>query len=746
MAVSSRKTLEDRFFFPIGIISLILSTSGLSNFLSLSVTTAGLYACSLFGFILVFRCIRSHEFRDALKNLLLRDVGVITTVYLLLSFIIQKLDFDYASQNFDAYYAIQDGEWLSTKSANSTSGFDWKNDSQELLPLGWSSSTIDRYGVSYLFAISKVFPQMDTWQGAQFLGLSLYLISFYTLYRLLNVVLVQTMSRRVIKAAVLLAFFSPFAIMQFQYFMFGQLLAIPVLYLLSYKLSQTKSVRFQPLLILIPVFFFIAYPAMFFVSVLAIGIYNLLLIRISNKTFTTFVRENFLLFGLTFLGIMLSSGSVISASFDRFLIWTITNADTSREVSWSTLKIFSQFSSTLFGPLIMGLIPYPFRAEPGIFLLATLCLISVFMFFSTVKFFSKVTDSNFNKYAVYSVHGTLFCLIIFAYIADKSYLVMKLTTWFYPLFMVIFLLMTWQFVISRRSLVKVRYSLTSVTFLITFSMIASTSVIYLERSTTWTNFPNIVKPSEYEAISALKSEIDNTLLISSPTIEESMWLAGRLGQNVGRNTFGLQEGGQALGVGMNDNCKLPKSLMNYDSKSLILFENYANDVTNGFKFTQAPRKVSDRFVVQSARYLKTAEVLIGSGTFPPINLRKDKIGLLEGNRFARWSSNQICIGFFSDTTRLKVIEFEYVQGPDLQLKSKWAAFDYLGNELQALEKANTVNVLFQPKVGWNLIQIVQPNCFLRKIPNRWSNRADDRSLCFLFGDIKFQDSPQPYSP
>jgi hypothetical protein len=740
IAMSSRRTIQDGFVFPLGIISLILSSSALSSFLSMSVTKAGTYSCGLFLTIFAIRLLMSHQFRNLIKSFFLKDLIFLVSIHSILSLIILRINFDYASQNFDAYYAIQDGEWLSTHSANSSSSYEWQNKNQELLPLGWSSSTLDRYGVSYLFAISKILPFMDLWGGAQFLGLSLFIISFYTLYSTIRACMAKSISSSKIKLAVLVASIAPFSIMQFQYFMFGQLLALPILYFLIYKLSQTRDLRLRITLIIIPLFFFVAYPAMFFVSILAIALYNLWIFRSSEVRIFPYMIKNLVFFGLTFITIIFSAGSAVMTSMNRFLIWTITNTDTTREVSWSTLKIFSQFSSGLFAPLVAGLIPYPFKLEIGKFVLGSIWVLSVFIFVTTLRFFKSSTSSRYEQAAVFCVHGTLFFLMLFAFITDKSYLVMKLNTWFYPLLIALFFIkVTSAIDIRSKYLTKISLRYTTIS-LVTSILIVSTSITYLSRTTTWTNFPNIIKPNEYEEISKIKSEINQSLLISSPTIEESIWLSGRLGQTISGNTYGLQEGGQSLGVGMNKDCSLPKGLANFDSKSAILFPKFRNDIAGKFVFSDTARMVSNRLQIQDSRYLQYAEIIIGSGTFPPIDLIKSNISLLPGNDFARWSSNQICLGLYSKTKSLIRIKFEYVDGPDLESKSIWQAFDASGMNLATQDYDKTVTVLFQPKIGWNLIQVVQPSCFLRELPNRWYYRADDRSLCFLVGDIEFKPS------
>jgi hypothetical protein len=733
-ACGKRKSLENGYIFPIGIIGLVLGANAISNVFRVSVTSAGLICLVFFSLIFVNRLIFDRNFKTFQIQFLAKDFSFLVSVYLILSYVIRKIDFDFASQNFDAYYAIQDGQWLRTHSANSSS---WIEGKQELLPLDWSSSTSDRYGVSYLFAIARIFPETETWASAQYLGLSLVIISFYTLYKTLFYIFESSVRSQYLKLATVAAFFSPFAIMQFQYFMFGQMLAIPVMYFLIYRLALTKDLKFHIMIIVIPLFFFIAYPAMFFLSLASISIYYTYIAFTTKISIRRFFNHFLFFFGATILGILLTSGSAVKSSVERFLIWTVTNTDTSRELTWSTLKIFSQFSGELFVPLVAGFIPYPSTSGINNIFLVFLWALGATVFLITWKFLKISTNASKSYVAVLCVHGTIFCLILTAFVSDKPYLIMKLTTWFFPFFFSIFVIWS-SIVISEFKNIQGSLKFKQLSFsLLVLTIIGTSSFTYLARTTSWTNFPNIVRPSEYRAVSEAGKIIDKVLLISSPTIEESIWLSSQFGENVSSRALGLQEGGQSLGVGMSEDCTLPLSLRSFPNDSFIVFPRIKNDIAGNFIFRETPKNLNTRLQFQASSTLESAQVIIGSGTFPPINLGKLDAVLLPGNKFARWSSNQVCMGIFSSTTNSIEVTFEYISGPDLITKKVWIASNGRGEELTVRDKSSSVTVDLRLSKGWNLLQIKQPGCYLRKLSDRRDSRADDRSLCFLVGDIKF---------
>ena len=603
--------------------------------------------------------------------------------------------------------------------------------------MNWSSSTIDRYGVGYLLAIARIFPEINTWASAQFLGLSLVIISFYTLYKTLRYILRSSVRPQYTLVATLFGAFSPFAIMQFQYFMFGQMLALPVLYFLIYKLASTRDTKFHAPIIVIPLFFFVSYPAMFFLSIIAIVFFYVYLVFSSRISSRIYLKDFAILSFVSILSIALSSGLALKLSFERFLIWTVTNADTSRDITWSTIKIFSQFGSSLFAPLIMGFIPYPHTVEVNPFILTSFWILGLVTVYVVWKFLRLFTISSNSLVSVICVHGTIFVLILFSFFTDKPYLSVKLATWFSPLFCSIFILWSVSLLSQLRDPGRSGIIKKSIISLLVVGLMGSTSFAYLARTTTWTNFPSILKPSEYNTLSVAGDFKNVPLLISSPTIEESMWLAGQMGDEVSSRALGLQQGSQSLGVGMNENCILPVGLRDFPKESYLLFPLVKNDIAGDFDFSFPPYALNDRFQYQKSKYLVSADVLIGSGTFPPFDLNQFNLEAFSKKGYARWSSNQVCLGIFSSKPSFAIVDFEYMQGPDLTLKKDFVAFNGLGEELDVVDVSNKIKVRIALDQGWNLLQIKQPGCYLRKLSDKWANRADDRLLCFLLSDIGF---------
>jgi hypothetical protein len=115
-----------------------------------------------------------------------------------------------------------------------------------------------------------------------------------------------------------------------------------------------------------------------------------------------------------------------------------------------------------------------------------------------------------------------------------------------------------------------------------------------------------------------------------------------------------------------------------------------------------------------------------------------ELAILPGNEFARWSSNQVCLGIFSSISRNIEVGFDYISGPDLPIKKNWIASKGLGQRLTVRDNNSSVKIELPLSQGWNLLQVKQPGCYLRQLPSRWDSRADDRSLCFLLGDVRIK--------
>ena len=448
IATARKSELNLARVYTFGLIYFIVSINLLSNIFKVSVPIATRIIVVTSIFIIIARKIFDRGYLALLFPRICIQLPSFIILYIAISNLIHLLNFDYAAQNFDAYYAIQDATFLSSNPTSTIAKMTAMRDASELLPLNWSSSTIDRYGPSFLLASLGAFKVTNLWSQAQYLGVGILMIHVLVFYQIANLLSSRIQRRSVIFLAIFGGVFSPFFIMQWQYFMFGQMVAIPGFLLLIMKLSEFRSSRQEYLqIVLINSFLFISYPAIFFVSTaftfIAIGVKSY---SLGSSIKGIFVRFFYAIIAFVCFLTLSFAGSLENPA-KRFMVWFSTNTDKNSDVTWQTLQLFSQFTSKFAFPLWLGIIPYPFSGMLTSLQLSLLSVIALLVFSFFVK--QLAHSARENQFARTFIFLFIFLLLFVfaAFVLAEAYLIVKVLVWLMPVITVMFLvffLMYWD--------------------------------------------------------------------------------------------------------------------------------------------------------------------------------------------------------------------------------------------------------------------------------------------------------------
>ena len=116
LAISPRWLIKSSYTWGIGIAALIGTGSFLSSILNMATGAAIVFTTGIGLVILFLRLFMDRDFRALFKFNLLHMAAPATIGVTFIAFVVEKSGLELASRNFDAYYAIQDALFLSTKS------------------------------------------------------------------------------------------------------------------------------------------------------------------------------------------------------------------------------------------------------------------------------------------------------------------------------------------------------------------------------------------------------------------------------------------------------------------------------------------------------------------------------------------------------------------------------------------------------------------------------------------------------
>jgi hypothetical protein len=468
----------------------------------------------------------------------------------------------------------------------------------------------------------------------------------------------------------------------------------------------------------------------FFVSNLKMPI----LTRLSNL-----VRVAFVVIG----AFLLLFGFHLRVLLERIWVWIIGNIShpqNSTDVFHFHVKTFGQFSSKIGIPLFFGLIKYPYTGNFGTIHFLVWLFLSASFVFLVYKGFLAIPYGGFRNSVLIFVlsFGTI---SLVSYVIGNSYLVLKFSTWSMPLISLIAL----QGIISllirySGKFYDVRNLLVSLIALALLFVSFSSASQYLLNMKKWDSFTNVPNPSSYGKIMSFKKSDLNHLFLIMPTAEDAIWTAG-LFSNLDQNRIlSIGPTKQALAEGFSSVCDMNRSVVIGSKGDYIGINLNTIDVVHPVTFNSNPILVTNNLALYNVENLNEGLVLTGDGLYPPSYLKKLGNHVLS-NGVMRWSSGQVCTSVFSNKAKKITVRLNFANGPDSGSLHSWQAI-LNGTKQIVTTESDSVTVSVSVLKGWNKLQLKDSSCYFNNysFSSRWSNRADDRKLCFAVTNLSLSDA------
>ena len=719
-----------------GLVIYIIATNLISSIFNWNVGRSSFFVICLSAFFIILRVSKSHINFGQLRDIVVEFFWLLTAAILISPFFL-FLSKDIASRNFDAYYATQDGIFLSNHSVIQSSG-----KVTELLPLIWGADSSDRYGISFFTSFILFISNQNPWLVAKYIYIGVFTISIFTLRSLIQ----SFVSKNHLKLANILTglvLFSPFLLLQSMYFMYGQTIALIFLplFILITREYQNKLNQFW--LMAVFVASFISYPAISLI--LGAIIFILLAPSFFGSENTKGKLLQFLKFLLTIMVfILVAFGFNLSLVINRVWVWLggqlgLTNSalNTSDSIQ---IELFSQFNSALGLPLYMGVIPHPFTKNWNP-IIASLLVIGLgwFLLYSFVYFYKYLVPVEFRRNFLVIV-GICSCVPILSFIKGSGYVVFKTSTWFGPYILIILVLVLLSKLrdlyslkldsklhLYRKSFI---YPLIS---MLVFVFIFDTSFQYAKMFPSWNSFSQIPDKDDSRQLSNVRFDGVGSLAILSPTAEESTWVAGALNPSIRSKTVSLGQNEQALTDGLKTSCSLNKAQQNFTGVTEILYSDSTRDIVPNMIFTANKSRVFGHWKLQDAKNLEFA-VVVNSGAFPPSTSLSTALPLKNQDAM-RWSGGTICLGIFSAEDDSRIVDFPFYSLDGTSEKHRNWEIAVNSKPFELKTKSNALNFEIAVHKGWNTLKIRNLDCPTQFNANRLQGKADDRPLCIMYGKL-----------
>lgn len=645
--------------------------------------------------------------------------------------LLRSFQIDFASRNFDASYAIQDSIFLSTNSAHLSS-----DSGDEILPLDWSASLKDRYGVSFLLALIRFLNVSNIWWSAKYVMLFMILMLILTILVLLRA-LFQTNRLELFTVGAFLLI-TPSILLPLQYFMFGQVFGLILSFCIIAFLCQIQihknSLYFGVFTLVI---LFISYPAMAFpmalLLLLCILVFNILELPLSSRI--VFSGQLFL---ASFSILIIFYGFRLRELLDRIWVWVsgvLFPVSDSVDLSPLQVTIFGQYASKIGIGLFAGILKYPNFETLNLFklflsLLLSLSLLIVFVLSSSYAVSGK------SGLVLRSFMYSWMLMALVAYIKGSPYLFFKFSTWIMPIIIGVNIIFLMRIFVSQKFQVsdplRVTLGVTTTLGLVLSLIVGSQHILQIRE---WNSFSQVAKTSTFNELNNLKIEPPEKIYLSTPTTEEAVWLSGLLGSIDQNRIQSLGPTYQALGGALSLKCQSGKAQSTFDSEGFILQDEKLLDIVKPLTFKSSPNKLVGSISVNKVKNLVSGIVLNSGGLYPPEILYPKNYA--DGGAI-RWSTGQICLSFYSTVITSQEMSVIFSKGPDFVDGSSWVV-SFKNRRIPNQATDNTVNFSFTPSIGWNRIQIQLPGCNHENIVrDRWNLRADDRGLCYNVSAISFK--------
>jgi hypothetical protein len=712
-----------------GMTLLVAFGSFISIFAGINVGTSMLIGLFLGLCLFSYRFYFSDVFRVNATKLFFSQTIPILLFGIVFSAILSKFEVEFASRNFDASYAIQDSIYLAENSANQS-----QTVGTDFLPLSWSASTKDRYGVSFILAMLSKLEISNVWWSAKYVMVFLMLLLILTVLLLVRQLFNTTGIETVIIGFFLLV--SPSILLPIQYFMFGQVLGLIISFAIMHFLIQSSE--FKPLLYLSVfslVILFISYPAMAFPMVLLFCIFALLS-PLQGDSILERVKTLLKHIFFALLLLFVSYGFRIQIVIERIWAWisgVLFPTQDPEDLSPLQTTIFGQYGSKLGLPLFVGAIKYPNFDLLSTYMLAILLALSlwqIYLFFFSRKF----TTKNHGLNVLIAFYFSWILMALISYIKDSAYVFFKFSTWIMPLILAVNVLLVLRVMLNKGNNFSKTFRLLAISLgLPGLLLVSITGTQHLAQIKIWNSFSQTAKTAIFPSLDSTQLLGTGKIYLATPTVEEAVWLSGLMGSVDQKRFLSLGPTSQALGGALTTSCKSGGGLVRFDSSDLILQDSKLLDIAPPLQFYSLPRAVVGTIAINRSDQLKAGIVLNSGGLYPPeMSLADDG----ETKNAFRWSTGQLCFSLYSDDLRTRSIQIDFDSGPDISELEPWiTSVDNKGVSNRSTN--NHVKFVFEAMPGWNTVQVRQPGCYteMRDRQGRWTLRADDRGLCLKISRI-----------
>jgi len=716
--ISPRKVTKPAYFPILGFGYLILTTSILSNLMSLSVSNSLLVS--------LFLLIPLIVFKNNFLFLILKPADLFFQI-LLVTLTLGILAFErhfFGVVNFDFFNAAQDGRFLLNHGTLET------NFINSILPATWSAGTGSRYAVSFVIAgFLRLFPNLNPLLIAEGILVVLFALGISTF--------IQVIKDRVALPTTkvyflgILSTFSFFSIYALNNQMFGQITALPFVYFLFTALPLGKW-NFREIFITTSAFFviFMLYPPILPPTILGLIFFffhqskrNLLNIRS--------VLQGFLCILILFFSIYSSN-----VSWPWKMLWSFVSPQIQDLSQNFQANLFPQIVSAIGPGQILGFIPLSYSGSWNVFFVTCIFLFSAFFLLIFIgglfKFFEE-----FKSPVIYLIVALLIFLV-YAFVTQNSYVVFKIAVWLgLPIFLltVAFLIFSLSDQIGKNEnkffLHIVRFVLTI--FVVSNLFLSSNQILGL-RNNKSTSFPNTATITQLNTLSAMNFNRNEIIGIVTPTAEEAAWISSAFKPNFLKNLVNVGTQNQASLESRRKECNFSQTLAAAKTATSILTRNIIEDVTPPILTDGPSIKIGQDFRSIPITSLEKM-IIVESGLFPPTLNRQISKNPIPNSEALRWGMRNICLIVYSNLPKDIHLTIPVLRGPEMPEKPIWFSATGKLTNSQSPDGIIYLDLVQRLESGWNTVEISLIN-HQEYVPSGWYKvRADSRTLSFAIGKI-----------
>ena len=732
-AFTPRRFFQWEILPTFGFIFFILVASALNFLLPVTFKFAAIILGLFSVIIFLFRVIFIKNKRK-LAFVFTKSFLIISSVYISISQIKIFFHRQFSSNNFDYFFGVQDGVYISSHSlAESSSGstglFLTGVDPQHGILLG-------RYGISYVVALLNLFRFGNPWllgEEIYYLMIALIFGSVYGIVKRSTIMLQKTYSF-VPYLIACLVLTSPLMLMQYQMFMFGQIAGLVLVFISYYLMLEKYDSMILILQGLILVGLYLVYPVLLLVWVVVIAFFLLIgffeFEEDKNKHLIKSLKTGF---------VFLIAGSIVFG-FKLSLMLNRLHSWFSLSGSKQGSALFSQLNTQLALPISLGFIHYPSRLHPSSLLFIFFAFFSLIFF--VIQYLPILFGRNFGGYASHLSLTIVyaFCFVWF-YFNKQTYNLVKVSTYLVPFLWLMFFISSYFLLLKifqKGSRVAKIVLMISILAVLVFQF--QVSSVLIKRSGIWTSFSQV--PRNINASQLAQFDLKSSGLgIISPTAEEGWWIGPYLNNHLQTKMFILNSQSQAWENGFDVNCTLPNSLNSRKDFDFLTSSDYKDIVQSPYVAGSGLLQVGP-YVSGPIRQIKSGLFLTGQGVFPPefVNPHYQILGELS---VLRWSTGHVCIVSKQNSSRnlTQTLSILVKPGPDFTgLSHSWKLNGY--PPIEAILEPNMSYLLKFRDPGilnWHTLDLTTNGCSEKAFQfNVSKGRGDDRKLCFLVGDIHFE--------